>query len=471
MTGSSVGSGDLWGAVLARFEEQAPASVMARTLLETAFPAPWLDEVFAHHRGRQYERDLLFSTVVELMMQVAVGLQPSLHAAARQAQSLPVSLTALYEKVRRTDPGLLGALVRASAARLAPVLAELGRPPVRLPGYAIRILDGNHLPASHRRLKALRGVRGAPLPGLAMVVYDPDSGLVTDLVAGEDAYQHERSLAAALLERAGPGQVWIGDRHFCPGALMGGWDAAGAGFIVREHANHPGLQAEGDWHAAGRTETGALREQTITLDPPRKTPGSDQAIARTVTWRRIELTLTQSTQAGDRSLRLWSNLPAAVTAAQIAQAYRDRWRIEGMFQRLEGVLRSEIPSLGHPRAALLGFGTALLAYNVLALIERCVEQAHASNTGARPRVSLYHLTLQVRGGYEGLCVALPPEHWAAHGSIDPPALAARLLSLAHNIDPGRVGVGRRKPKDRTARSAHTRGAHFSTARRLAAKTP
>ncbi len=39
------------------------------------------------------------------------------------------------------------------------------------------------------------------------------------------------------------------------------------------------------------------------------------------------------------------------------------------------------------------------------------------------------------GGYEGLCVALPPEHWAARGSIDLRALAARLPSLASNIDP------------------------------------
>ncbi|SFM44307.1 hypothetical protein SAMN05192568_103169, partial [Methylobacterium pseudosasicola] len=69
---------------------------MARTLLEQAFPAAWLDAVFAAHRQRQYERALLFSTIVELMMLVAVGLRPSLHAAARQAEPLPVSLPALY---------------------------------------------------------------------------------------------------------------------------------------------------------------------------------------------------------------------------------------------------------------------------------------------------------------------------------------------------------------------------------------
>ena len=61
-----------------------------------------------------------------------------------------------------------------------------------------------------------------------------------------------------------------------------------------------------------------------------------------------------------------------------------RWRVErsrspgikGMFQRLESVLHSEVRSLGHPRAALLGFAVAVLAHNVLALLARCVEQAH-----------------------------------------------------------------------------------------------
>ncbi|SEI95563.1 hypothetical protein SAMN04244579_02591, partial [Azotobacter beijerinckii] len=55
----------MWDAVLARFEKQAPASVMARLALERAMPAAWIDEVFETHRQRQYPRELLFSTVVE----------------------------------------------------------------------------------------------------------------------------------------------------------------------------------------------------------------------------------------------------------------------------------------------------------------------------------------------------------------------------------------------------------------------
>ena len=57
--------------------------------------------------------------------------------------------------------------------------------------------------------------------------------------------------------------------------------------------------------------------------------------------------------------------------------YRRRWCVEGMFQRLEAALQSEIRSLGHPRAALLGFAVAVLAYNVLAVLQRCIEQVVA----------------------------------------------------------------------------------------------
>ena len=80
--------------VLARFEKHGAASVMARVALERAIEPAWVDEMFETHRQRQYPRELLFSTVVELVWLVSLGLRKSLHAAARQADNLPVSLAA-----------------------------------------------------------------------------------------------------------------------------------------------------------------------------------------------------------------------------------------------------------------------------------------------------------------------------------------------------------------------------------------
>lgn len=404
---------------------------MARIALEHALPAGWVDEVFDEHRERQYPRELLFSTVVELVTLVSLGLRPSLHAAARRMETLPVSLAALYDKVNRTEPGILRALVRGSAERLAPVAAAVDGSTI-LPGWRLRVLDGNHLPASEKRLAPLREHRGAALPGQTLVVYDPDSGLVTDLVAGEDAHQSERALVGPLLDSAQPGQLWIGDRNFCTRLILQGWDEAQAGFIVREHGCHPRLVGQGAWHECGRTETGQVREQAI-------------EVAGTPTpWRRIELALDMPTEAGERVIRLWSNLPEEIGAGQIAALYRARWRIEGMFQRLEAVLNSEIRSLGHPRAALLGFAVAVLAHNVLALLQRCVERAHQDRKPP-PEVSTYHLALHIRSSYEGMLIALPPEQWRFSNG-DPTALADRLMQLARNIDPRQVATSKRRPK-------------------------
>jgi len=442
---------------------------MARLALEHALPSGWVDDVFEAHRQQQYSRELLFSTVVELTTLVSLGLRPSLHAAARQMPALPVSLASLYDKVNHTEPGVLRALVRGSAERLAPVLAALGTP-ASLPGWRLRVLDGNHLPASEKRLAPLRGFRGAALPGHSLVVYDPDRGLVTDLVACEDAHASERAGVAPLLEEAQPGELWIADRHYCTRTVLRGFEDAGACFIVREHANHPRLVQQGEWQDRGRTETGAVREQAI-------------AIAETqARWRRIELALDVPTEDGDTTLWLWSNLPEGVTAGRIAELYRTRWRIEGMFGRLERVLHSELRSLGHPQAALLGFAAAVLAYNVLALLQRAVEQAHQPPPTPPPpatpppllEVSCFHLAQQVRGGYEGLLIALPPEHWPRWNEADPAGLAQHLLRLARNINPRQVATSKRGPKAAKPKGyvdGKTARAHVATARLLAkAKT-
>jgi len=464
MSKGSVALGSVWSSVLERFERHAPAGVMARLALEHALPAGWVDEVFEAHRQRQYARELLFSTVVELTTLVSLGLRPSLHAAARQMPSLPVSLASLYDKVNHTEPGVLRALVRGSAERLAPVMATLGTP-ASLPGWQVRVLDGNHLPASEKRLLPLRVLRGAALPGHSLVAYDPDLGLVVDLVACEDAHASERAGVAPLLEGARAGELWIADRHYCTRTVLRGLEDAGACFIVREYANHPRLTEQGEWRACGRVETGLVREQAITVE------------RQQARWRRIELALDRPAEDGDTALWLWSNLPEAVTAGRIAELYRTRWQIEGMFGRLESVLHSELGSLGHPRAALLGFAAAVLAYNVLALLQRAVEQAHQPPPdpplpAASPplEVSCFHLAVQVRSGYEGLLIALPPEHWPCWDEADPAGLAQHLLRLARNINPRQVATSKRGPKIAKPKGyvdGKTARAHVATARLLA----
>ena len=420
----------MWTEVLARFEKKAPASVMAKLVLEQAIAAEWVDQVFEEHRQRQYPRELLFSTIVELMSLVSLGLRPSLHAAARQMDNLPVSLAALYDKVSRTEPALLRALVAGCAQRLTPTIEELGCSAI-LPGWQLRVVDGNHLPASEKRLDALRRERGAARPGFSVVVYDPDLDQVVDLQPCEDAYASERVGVLPLLENARAGQLWMADRLYCTLPVMEACEDAGAAFIVREPSKHPRLFQEGDWQEPVAVATGSVREQIIEVKGGRQ-------------WRRVELNLQKATESGDTTLLFWSNLPETISAEQIADLYRRRWSIEGMFQRLESVLDSELGTLGNPKAALLGFASAVLAYNVLSVLKRSVEQAHRQTQPEGWEASIFHLTVQVRSGYEGMQIALPSDYLSLQSTSETPA--QRLLALARNIKPKQVAKSIRGPK-------------------------
>lgn len=432
---------------------------MAYLALDKALPASWIDEVFETHRKRQYPRELLFSSVVELMLLVTLGLRPSLHAAVRKLErQLPVSLAALYAKVQRTEPEVLRALVQGSAQRLVPVAACLPQSQ-SLPGWQLRIFDGNHLPASEKRLAALREVRGAALPGHTLVVYDPDSALVCDIVACEDAYESEHTAAAILIKQATKQQVWIGDRHFCNRTLLQGLVERSASFIVREQTNHPRLESVGAWSESAPVETGDVREQSIEL--------SNSQTSVVQCWRRIEIALYVPNEAGEQSITLWSNLPQHIDAASIAQLYRKRWRIEGMFGRLEAVLNSEIKTLGHPRAALLGFAIAVLAYNVLALLKQFIESAH-QQSHPQLDVSTYHLAVDIVSDWAAIEHMLPSEHRPC-ADDDPGQLAQRLLTLAMRMRPAQLATSKRKSKS-VMTKAYVNGAtarsHVSTDRVL-----
>lgn len=452
--------------VLERFAQQSPMTMMAQLGLERALDEKWIDEMFERESKTQYTKELLFSTVVEVSSLVAMGLRPSIHAAAKSLQ-LPVSFQALYEKLRNTETEVVRGLVSGGAQRLKPVVAELIKEQAPIfKGYRLRIVDGNHLPGSEKRLKELRKVRGAALPGQSLVVYDPDLDMAVDVLPWEDAHSQERMVMNALMSSAQAGDLWIADRNFCTRPILCGLIGHGSHFLIREHGVNPNPTAVSKLKRIGRVETGMLYEQAVSIVEQQ----GEEPVVHLL--RRIELHLDEATEDGERVIRLLTNVPDRVEPESLAQLYRRRWRIENMFQRLESVLHSEVRTLGAPRAALLAFGVALLAYNVLTLLKTAVRIQHARTLKKEQmEISPFYIAVEIRACYAGmiLAMAVAMDEWQRYQSVNDKQLSKLLLKLAANVDPKRFRSHPRKPKVKKKKGYASKlavSSHVSTARLL-----
>ena len=108
------------------FIHQRPICVMARAVLENLFQPERLDALFERTAERQYQRTLLFSSVVELMHSVVLGVEPSVYAAYRRRRNtIEVSDQAIYDKLDGMELWLSAALVRDSAGQATAVIDAL----------------------------------------------------------------------------------------------------------------------------------------------------------------------------------------------------------------------------------------------------------------------------------------------------------------------------------------------------------
>jgi IS4 transposase len=447
-------------AVFERFAQKSPVTVMTRALMENALAPEALDAIFAEHAELQYERELLFSSVVDLMGLVVCKVQPAVSAAYRAVKdTLPVSLTALYDKINGIEGNVTAALVRHTGERLGSIIEAMGAQHAALiPGYRARIIDGNHMAATERRLGVLRQCKAGPLPAQALVILDPALMLAIDIIPCEDAHAQERSLFSQVLTRVTPGEVWIADRNFCTVSFLEGIRERKSFFAIRQHGNFP-IASEGTLHARGRCETGEVFEQSVTFLG---------ASGSSIQIRRVLVRLDKPTRDGDNELAILTNVPAHdARATKIAELYQKRWKVEGLFQVLTQTLVGEIPSLGYPKAALFAFGVALVSYNIASVLRAALRVQFGSEK-VEKEVSGYYIANEVRSTHAGMDVALDETIWEPFRTMSPSEMARKLLEYAGQV---RLSSFKRTPrgakKPVPPRTKHTTKPHVSTARLLA----
>jgi hypothetical protein len=447
--------------------EKSPIPVMARALLERVLTTERLNTCFDAVAERQYTRDLLFSSLFELMSLVVMKVFPSVNSAYQaEKANIGVSITSVYNKLNSLEEDIPAQLVRDTSQDLTGFIEEMdGACTPLLRNYRVTMLDGNCLAGTQHRLAVLRDKSAGALPGKSLVIYDPALEMAIDVIPCEDGHAQERSLLGQVRDRIKPKDAIVSDRNFCVRGHLFAIEDRGAFFVVRHHKQMP-YQAIGKMETVGATETGSVYEQSIEV--------TDEDGRVSTGWRAITVKLNKETRDGETELIIITNLPPSdVDAIEIAEIYRKRWTIETMFQELEAHLKSEINTLGYPQAALFGFCVALIAYNVLAVVKAALRRVHGEDK-IRNEVSGYYIAGEISRTHEGMEIAIEAEEWGEFQTLTQQMFVATLLQLAKNVNLSLYKKHKRGPKKaRPPRISNKNEPHVSTAKLLvkAKKSP
>jgi IS4 transposase len=442
------------------FVESSPVTVMMRGIIENLFHPDRLDRLFETHAVTQYTRTLPFSTVAEVMGEVVFNVSPSVGASLQnRVDLLPVSTRAFYLKLNGIEPNVAAVLVRDSARQLSPAIHQLGVRTPLLPGFNVKVLDGNHFAATEHRLLETRGETAAPLPGQALVILDPDQRLAVDVFPCEDGHAQERSLLGQVLPTVCVKDLWIADRNFCTLGFLFGIAHRKGRFIVRHHASMP-LEKIGQRKLIGESETGRVFEQKAKMIDPET--------QRLMTVRCITLKLKSATKDGEREIVILTNLSKKdATAIKVADLYRKRWTVESMFQEMTDNLTCEIKTLCYPRAAVFAFCLALMAWNGMSVIHAALRNVHGEET-VEQNLSNYYLSLEIAQVYNGMLIAIPAAEWEIFQELTTAKMVSVLKQLATKVNLKKFQKNKRSPKGApTKRKNSGKGQHVATAKLLA----
>ncbi|WP_176039790.1 transposase [Burkholderia stabilis] len=422
--------------IVERFVELSPMTIMTRLVLQCALHDDWIDTVAEADEGPDDEsiRETLFALAVDAIAALAMHARTPQAAAGNVSSASGVAVAALHDGMSRWRAGWGRALVRDSVDLLLPVAATRADERARsVGGMRLRVLDGagdGCAPgaagcgcgrACDDPAREAAGASGAR----ALPVYDPDLGMIVDLLPVERGRAHERAFVGALLETVRPGELWIVDGRFDTDAIVSGWPRRGGAFVLREYGGAAACRPLGGWRDAGRLDTGYFREQAVGIAGD----GDAAGTLRRIEWR--DHTLDGSPGA---TVAVLTNLPAGqFDARQVMQLARRRWR-DALPLPLDPVTGGA-PFGGVPaRASLLASGIAALAYNAFSVMTRVVGGALTLDERDAERVPS-HIADGVAATYAGMMIALPPDWWRRYDQLPAAALGQMVRMLAVHVDP------------------------------------
>jgi hypothetical protein len=369
--------------------------------------APFLNDLFAMHRGACYTKELTFATVVALIGDALLERQGSGRQSfqrGREQGELTVTDQAAYQKLGRLPVAVSEALLASATQRLRALLPQGAQAGTDLPdclaAFTVIALDGKVIKRVPKRLRPLRHSSGGVLGGKALVALHLASSLAVALATDPDGQTNEVKLVPDVLPQVQahyPDVLWLADAQF-------GNPAQAAAFTARP-GDHFLVRADG--------KTAFVRDPARPVQRGQDTRG--RAYEEDWGWwggprnqqrrsvRRIRLTRPAATP-----IVLITDLldAAAHPAVDLLELYLARWGIERVFQQITEVFQLRRLIGSTPQGTLFQLAFCLLLYNQIQLVRAYVAE------GARRRVadvSAELLFADVRRQLIALHEVLPPE--------------------------------------------------------------
>lgn len=438
-----------------RFVVKAPFAVMTRVLTHSYIGSE-LGALFEANREKQYEYLAGFQCIAATVADVALNFSDNFNQAYKEhKEELAVSRQSFYAKTRGVEPAVSESLISHSAKQTIEMQDALGFHPWELlAGYRCFAVDGNVLAKSDKRLKVLREVNGAPLPGKLVARFDLQRQVFDRTYVLLDGHAQESNCCDRIVADMGPKDVLIADRHYCIVSLLTQLGLAGSFFVIRHHGRLKGVLL-GKRERMGRCSTGVVYQQAMRL----------AAANDALTVRRITVELDKPTRDGDKMIHVLSNLPDQVSAIAVADAYRHRWQEETAFNILKMTLTCEQSAIGHPQAAALLFCISVMAFNLRQAIFAALYATHDEEEV--DNVSHFHVSKNVSDKTDGMLIAINEDEWAALIPSNLKEVVALLKKIARTIDLREYRKAKRGPKKKKPhRSRNVASSHISTAKLL-----
>ena len=116
---------------------------MVRGLLERLFDAEKIDAWFENVREVQYIRNILFSSLVSIMLQVVCRVRSNVYSAYLNSD-IDATRQAVYDKLKNIETKTAREIVRYMADESELIIREMnGAQPPLLSGLKTKFLDGN----------------------------------------------------------------------------------------------------------------------------------------------------------------------------------------------------------------------------------------------------------------------------------------------------------------------------------------